>query len=82
MPMNGESTADHVDNMARILRRSANKLDRYAETMRDENDVTYAAEVMNEIIGLFNNLRLDLMVIRPIRECQRKSPCQGDTGQG
>lgn len=69
--INVESTAGVIDEMANKLRQYANNLDRYATSMRDNQDITYASEVMNEIVGLFNNLRIDLLVTRPIREFQK-----------
>lgn len=70
--MNTEPTAEKIDEMARVMRQYADDLDRCAKKMRERGDLTYAAEAVNVVTNCFSNLRLDLMVVRPIREYERE----------
>lgn len=40
--------------------------------MREDKDFDHAAEVANTIGNLMSNLRLDLLVTRPLREAERE----------
>jgi len=68
---NVEPTAEMVDKMAKELIYRSEKLKNLAHQMREKNDLTYASEVAMEIVNLMSNLRLDLMVTRPLRETMK-----------
>lgn len=67
-----EPTAHKIDEMAKTLKRSAITIEKAARRMREDGDLYYAAEVITEVVNLISNLRLDLMVTRPIRALERK----------
>lgn len=69
-PINVEPTAEIIDLMAMRAEDSAKELRRTAKSMRERNDLTYAAEAISTATNLMNLLRLDLLVTRPIREMQ------------
>lgn len=64
-------TAEAIDEMAKALEHYANDLRQNAKSMRKHNDISYAGEAMQTIKNCFGNLRMDLLVIRPIREFQK-----------
>ena len=70
--MNLKPIAEVMKNMAEQLRRAADELDRTNNTMMERQDITYAGEAMQVIKNCFFNLRLDLLITRPIREFERK----------
>lgn len=62
-----EPTAEQVFKMANILRERAVELDKLAVRMRETGSFDYAAEAMNVIVNIVPELRLDLLVARPVR---------------
>jgi hypothetical protein len=71
--VNVQPVAEVIDNMVKTLQHAAVDLERTASRMRERGDITYASEAMTTISNLTNQLRLDLLVTRPIRELQRAS---------
>jgi len=71
MTINVEPTAKVIDDMAEKLEYYARDLRIISKKMRKTNDLTYASEALNSITNCFNNLRLDLLATRPIRELSR-----------
>lgn len=69
--MNVEPTAQIIDQMAKELVYRSERLKQLAESMRTKEDLTYAGEVVSEITNMIANLRLDLMVQRPLRETMK-----------
>jgi hypothetical protein len=67
MTINSVPTAEVIDAMASRLRDSAKDLERLAARMRDTNDLELAGDAVNVIANLMPNLRLDLLVTRPIK---------------
>lgn len=63
-------TLETMENMSKTLRYYADKLDRTAERMRTSKDLSYAGEAMGDISNCIANLRLDLLVTRPLRAYQ------------
>lgn len=61
-------TADSVDAMVRTLRDAALDLERLANRMRETGDFELAGDAVNRISNMMPNLRLDLLVQRPLRE--------------
>lgn len=69
--INVEPTATIIDQMAKELNYRSDRLKLLAESMRTKEDLTYASEVVSEITNMIANLRLDLMVQRPLRETMK-----------
>lgn len=65
--LNVEPTAEVVDKMAQALRTRADELDRLAARMRETGNFDYASEALSVIVNLTPELRLDLLVARPVR---------------
>lgn len=70
--INVEPTAEVIDAMAERMRGVSEELKRTASQMRERQDLTYAAEAINSVSNLMNQLRLDLLVTRPLREFKRE----------
>lgn len=70
MPIDVEPTAQTIDQAAERFRQAAVDLDRLAATMRERNDLEYAAEALVIAHNTLANSRLDLLVTRPLREYQ------------
>ena len=66
------ATAEVIEEMANNMEHYAAELRRHATKMRERNEITYAAEAIATVSNAFHNLRLDLLVVRPIREFQRR----------
>lgn len=66
-----EPTAQVIDAAANRLRQSADDLDRIAARMREQKDLTYAAEATSCLLNALQNCRMDLLVTRPIRAIDR-----------
>ena len=56
--------SNNMENYAKELRRIAND-------MNESGDITYAAEALQAIVNCSSNMRMDLLVSRPIREFQK-----------
>ena len=68
--MNVEPTALQIEDMAYRLREYADKLMATARSMRDKQELEYAADAANHVANCIMNLRLDVLIARPIRELQ------------
>lgn len=66
--INVESTAIAIDRAAIVAADLSKDLNRIAESMRKSGDLSYATEVVSAIMNSMSKFRLDLMIIRPIRE--------------
>jgi urease gamma subunit len=66
-------TAEAIDYMAEELVYRAKELQRIAGAMREKKDLLYASEAIQVISNLINQLRLDLLVTRPLREMNRET---------
>lgn len=69
--MNVNPTVEVIMKMAKELEYRAEALRRTANKMKESEDLTYAGEVMNEVVAMIANLRLDLLVVRPLRETMK-----------
>lgn len=63
-----EQTARVIDDAAKIMRERAVALERIAANMRSRSDLTYAAEALSEIVNCPASCRVDLLIVRPLRE--------------
>ena len=70
--INVESTAQSIDEMASTIERFAASIRNQAKRMREEKDISIAADVANNVTGMLTNIRLDLLITRPLREMQRE----------
>ena len=75
--MNVEPTVSIICHAAEILRGFADDLDRQADHLSATQDFTYAAEAAQTIGNIMQNLRIDLLVTRPIREYERQKILSG-----
>lgn len=64
-------TVEKIRAMAKVMRQSADEVDRLGDRMLETGDLTYASEVVNAFLSMSVNARLDLMVTRPLRELMR-----------
>lgn len=71
--INVDSTVETIEDMARKMRQYALDVERVAARMRETGDITYASEVMQSITNMNTNLRLDLLITKPIRALQRNA---------
>jgi hypothetical protein len=76
MDINVEPTAGTIDKMAEQAQRYSSELTSIAKRMREKKDISYAAEATNAAVNMLQNLRLDLLVSRPIREYERAAACK------
>ena len=70
--MNTIETVKHIREMSQTLRHYADQFESVAKRMEDTGDLTYAAEIVGGVSNLIQNLRMDLLVTRPIREYQKE----------
>lgn len=68
--VNVEPVAQVIDDLAADLRRRADELGRLAGSLRDTGDLDEAVAAVSVAVSTAN-LRLDLLLSRPIRELQR-----------
>lgn len=66
-----ESTAAVIADMVDTMKRYTRELERIGQKMINTNDVSLASEALNAVTNCMQNLRLDLLVTRPIREFDR-----------
>jgi len=71
--METQETVTLIKTMSKTLNGYATKFDRVAKRMEETGDLTYAAEVAGDVANLIQNLRLDLLVTRPLRAYERAS---------
>ena len=60
-------TVEVIRKMAKTFRQEADELDSIANQMEDSGDITYAGEALNVYRNLGANVRIDLLLSRPIR---------------
>lgn len=66
--MDTKPTEQALLDMAENLEEEARKMRRYAADLADKKDFNVAGWAINSIVNLLGNMRLDLLVIRPVRE--------------
>lgn len=67
MNIDASSTVEAVEAMARRLREGAMELEALAAKLKSAQDVELAAEAVAVVVNLVPNLRLDLLVTRPLK---------------
>lgn len=65
--LNVEPTAEAIELMAARMRESADELSRLAAHVRTTGELSTASEALNCVANLLPNLRMDLLVTRPLR---------------
>jgi hypothetical protein len=78
--MDIEPTASAIESIADRLNDAAIEIHGIAEQMREHNDIACASEAMSAVLNAIGNLRLDLLVTRPIREFQREQKRKDEHG--
>jgi len=78
--INTQSTADVIISMAEILERHAKELRRISKRMVDQEDITFASEALQTMLSCLNNVRLDLLVTRPIQAYEDEIERMKDVG--
>lgn len=68
---NVKMTVEAIEEMADNLEHYAKEIRRHAASMRKDGDLTRAAEVAQAVKNCFANLRIDLLIIRPLRETMK-----------
>jgi hypothetical protein len=66
-------TAVAIEDAAKVLAEAAHELLYQAAKMREDGDLTRASQAINTLANIWQNVRLDLFVTRPLRETMRKS---------
>lgn len=61
-------TAEAIRKMAENLRHAAQQLDGIAEKTEANGTFEYVGDAANCIANLMPNLRLDLLIVRPLRQ--------------
>lgn len=61
-------TAEAIERMAENLRAAANQLDEIAARTRQKGNFEAVGDAASCAANLLPNLRLDLLVVRPLRE--------------
>lgn len=69
--MNAKTTVEVIRGAASILDQASRELQNQAASMEKDGDLSKASECVNIITNLIPNLRLDLLVARPLREYER-----------
>ena len=64
-------TVEVILAMSNNMEDYAKELRRIANDMNESGDITYAAEALQAIVNCSSNMRMDLLVSRPIREFQK-----------
>ena len=71
MTIDVNPTAETIENAADMLEQAAKELRYQAAKMREESDLTRASQAINTLANIWQNVRLDLFVTRPLRELIR-----------
>ena len=64
-------TARAVSSIVRVLRDYADEIEHLGNRMLEEKDFGYVSEVLQSVTNMNGNLRLDLLVTRPLREFKK-----------
>lgn len=67
MTIDVEPTAAVIDDMAKNLEHYAAQLRHLSKLMREKRDITLSAEAALTVGNIMQNMRLDLLVQRPLR---------------
>ncbi len=70
--METKDTVAAIKIMTKTMREYTDSFDRLAKRMEESGDLSYAGEVAEGVANLVQNLRLDLLVTRPLREYERE----------
>jgi hypothetical protein len=70
---NVQPTVEVIMQMSESLRDGANKLKLLAASMEAQGELELASEAAQVVSNVFCNLRLDLLVGRPLREATKRA---------
>lgn len=65
-------TAAVMSDMVHTMRKFADEIENLTIKMMDTKDITLASEAVSAVTNCISNLRIDLLVTRPIREFERE----------
>lgn len=65
------STAETIEAAAETLERAARDLRHQAAALRETKDFDRAAFAVNTLVNIWANVRLDLLISKPVRELRR-----------
>ena len=68
MKFNVTPTVSVINDMIRHLYKTAKELEYIANKMMEDDDISRTAEAANTLTNCIQNLRIDLLITRPIRE--------------
>lgn len=71
--MNTGPTIDIMNQMAETLENAAKSIRQQAKELSQSGDFSIAGDALNTVKNTFSNMRIDLLVTRPIREYQREA---------
>lgn len=66
--VNVAPTAEAVRDMGKTLGEYARRMEALASRIEKSGDLSYAADAANEVANCLHNLRIDLLVSRPLDE--------------
>lgn len=72
MNINVKPTAEAIHDMAETFKRYGKEMEKIAERMIETGDITYASQAATAVSNCMQNLRIDLIVTRPLREFMRE----------
>ena len=70
--INVNSTIEVIWNMRQELEKQVRELKRIEEVIKEKGDISYASEAIIAMTSCLSNLRLDLLVTRPIHEYEKE----------
>lgn len=70
--MNFQPTADIIKEAAILFSDLSKRLNYLSEKMIEDQDYEIAGDVLNEIRNCNNNVRIDLIALRPMRELDKE----------
>ncbi|MGZ8887976.1 MAG: hypothetical protein ACXW1D_00290 [Halobacteriota archaeon] len=65
------ATAEHIEQMALVAENLAKDLRYTAVMMRHTNNLEYASDAIMNVTSALQNIRLDLLVTKPLRELSK-----------
>lgn len=68
---NVEPTVEAINKISETMRHYANQIERQAEYMQEDGDLSRASEVIDLVNAMMINARLDLLITRPLRETMK-----------
>ena len=71
--MNAKPTAQVMRKMATVCRTYAENFENAACDLEESEDFTVCGQVLTDVLNLLQSLRLDLLIMKPLREYMKDS---------